>query len=400
MGTDPEREKMKQGFRPASLSKRGQISPFLVMDVMNAAAQRQAEKGDVLHMEVGQPASKAPETVIAAAHKALDGQLLGYTQALGLPQLRERVAQYYQENYHVEIGADQVVITTGSSAGFVLSFLAAFDPGASLALPAPGYPCYRHILQSLSLQSVLMPVGDHNRWMPTAKELEALGSHSRVDGLLLASPANPTGAMLTDTVLEQLVQSCDQNGQWFISDEIYHGLTYERPAKTALEFGQNVIVINSFSKYFSMTGWRIGWMVVPQSMVRTVERLMQNLFISAPTLSQYGALAAFDAKEELEGHKQTYQTNRDLLLKAFHQVGLTKFAPADGAFYLYADVSTFTDNSLEFAARILAETGVAVTSGADFDSENGRNFLRFSYARSTEDMEQAAERLALWFQKL
>ncbi len=389
-----------QKFRSAPLSQRGQVSPFLVMDVMRAAALREQERGDVLHMEVGQPATGAPKKVIAAAHKALDQQLLGYTGALGMSALRERIAGHYRDSYHVAVDPGQIVITTGSSAAFVLAFLAAFDEGARVALPSPGYPCYRHILQSLSVETVIMPVGDDNRWMPTASQLGDLSGQGKIDGVLLASPANPTGAMLADRELERLVQDCDRHGRWFISDEIYHGLTYHRPARTALEFGSNVIVINSFSKYFSMTGWRIGWMVVPRHMVRTVERLVQNLFISAPTLSQYGAIAAFDAIEELEEHKKTYRTNRDLLLDAFAGAGLDRFAPADGAFYLYADVSDYTGDNLEFAARILKETGVAVTSGADFDSQDGRNFLRFSYARSTTDMEQAAKRLSAWFQKL
>ena len=387
-------------FQAASVSKRGQISPFLVMDVMRAAAQRDKEQGDVIHMEVGQPATSAPFAVREAAHKAIDSQLLGYTQALGLSALRQHIASHYKTSYDVDISANQVVITTGSSAAFILAFLAVFDEGARVALPSPGYPCYRHILKSLSLKSAILPVGEENRWMPNAEQLSGLPQEQAVDGILLASPANPTGAMLSDKALQDLVQHCDAQGQWFISDEIYHGLTYDRPARTALEFGENVIVINSFSKYFSMTGWRIGWMVVPPHLVRTIERLVQNLYISAPTLSQYGAIAAFDAIEELEGHKKVYKTNRDVLLEAFSKAGLQKIAPAEGAFYLYADVSDYTDDSLAFAARILKETGVAVTSGVDFDSENGKHFLRFSYARSTADMEEAAKRLKVWFKGL
>ena len=379
------------------IANRADISPFIVMDVMKAANEKEVSGQHIIHMEVGQPATRAPQKVREAAHKALDEDRLGYTDARGLPKLRAHIAQYYRTRYNLEVSPERIIVTTGSSAGFVLAFLAVFDKGARVALPVPGYPCYPHILRALNIDPVLIATDETTRWSLQASDLQKLTQQGPpVDGLLLASPANPTGTMLGENNLKQLAQHCQKNNIQFISDEIYHGLTYEQPAQTALAFSDEAIIINSFSKYFSMTGWRIGWMVVPQFLVRPIERLQQNLFINAPTLSQFAAISAFDCIDELEDYKKVYEQNRSFLLNELPQCGFTNILPADGAFYLYADVSHLTDDSLQFTRKILDETGVALTPGADFDAARGHHFLRFSYARSLEDMREAVKRLKTW----
>lgn len=366
------------------------------MDVMRAAAELEAQGRSVIHMEVGQPGTPAPEAALASLRAALDTETLGYTAALGIDALRARIAASYRDRYGVEVAASRIVICTGSSAAFVLAFLALFDTGGRVALPSPGYPCYRHILSALGCASPLIETGPETRWMPTLDAVAALHRDAPLDGLLIASPANPTGTMIEPARLAELVRFCDDNGVWFISDEIYHGLTYEAPAATALSVSDDVIVVNSFSKYHAMTGWRVGWLVVPPSLVRTFERLQQNLFISAPAASQVAALGALDGTPELERNRQVYARNRALLLEALPQAGLTDLAPADGAFYLYADVSAHTEDSRAFAAAMLDEIGVAVTPGLDFDARRGHRFLRFSYAGTERDMAEAARRIAGW----
>jgi len=397
--TDPDPQPGKAEGLPAAPARRSEIDPFIVMDVMRAANECEASGENIVHMEVGQPGTPAPRAVIDAAKRALDAERLGYTEALGLPQLRERIAQHYRDRYGVRIAPERVVVTTGSSAGFILAFLAILDPGARMALPAPGYPCYRHILRALGAVPVSIETGPDTRWVPVPAQLEALRREGPLNGLLLASPANPTGTMLTGSALAELCAACDRMGLWFVSDEIYHGLDYTEPAQTALAHSDAAIVINSFSKYFSMTGWRIGWMVVPQGLVRTVERLAQNLYISPPTLSQHAAIAAFDATEELEALKAVYARNRDLLLEELPKAGFTQIVPADGAFYLYADVRHLTNDSAEFAARMLKEASVAATPGIDFDPGRGSHFMRFSYAGTTPDMAEAAKRLQAWLRR-
>jgi aspartate/methionine/tyrosine aminotransferase len=346
-------------------------------------------------MEVGQPGTPAPEAARAAARAALDREPLGYTLALGLPALRQRIARLYGEWYDLDLSPERVVVTTGSSGAFVLAFLALFDAGARVALPAPGYPCYRHILSALGAVPVTIETGAETRWMPTARQIaEEIGRGLR--GLLIASPANPTGTMLEPERLAAIAELCAGERLWLVSDEIYHGLGYGLPQQTALAFDDDAIVINSFSKYFSMTGWRVGWMVVPERLVRTIERLQQNLFIAPPAISQVAALGAFDALEELEANKRVYAANRALLLAELPKAGLTRIVPADGAFYLYCDVSAFTDDSLGFAQAMLDETGVAVTPGLDFDAARGGRFVRFSYSGTTADMAEAARRLQAW----
>jgi aspartate/methionine/tyrosine aminotransferase len=377
-------------------SKRSGIEPFIVMDVMRAAAAKEASGAHVMHMEVGQPATPAPRTAIRAVTRALALDPLGYTLALGMPALRERIARHYQERYGVDVSPERVVITNASSAAFVLAFLALFDAGARVALPSPGYPCYRHILTALGLQVLSLETDAASRWMPTAAQIDRASNLSGIDGVLIASPANPTGTMLEPIRLAEIVDVCCRRKLWLISDEIYHGLTYGLPAETALRHTDDVVVVNSFSKYFSMTGWRVGWMIVPLDLVRVIERIAQNLYIAAPAVSQVAALGAFDGFEELETNRRRYATNRALLLKELPNVGLDKIAPADGAFYLYVDVSSHTDNSLAFAKAMLEEIGVATTPGVDFDTTRGRHFLRLSYAGTEQDLREALRRLKTW----
>lgn len=377
-------------------SQRSGIASFIVMDVMRAAAAMEAAGKHVIHMEVGQPSTPAPKAAREAVKRALDTQTLGYTLALGNEPLRERIALHYRDTYGVTVSPERIVVTAGSSAAFVLAFLAAFDAGDSVLLPDPGYPCYRHILSALGQTPVMIETGPQTRWMPTSDQVTAAARQSSARGLLIASPANPTGTVAEPARLKELAETCARENLWFISDEIYHGLVYGTPAETALVHNDDAIVINSFSKYFSMTGWRIGWMVVPERLVRPIERLAQNLYISPPAVAQVAALGAFDGLDELEANRAVYSANRDLLLNELPKAGFTSIVPADGAFYLYADITNLGGDSLAFAKRMLTETGVAATPGVDFDAARGQNFLRFSYSGSTPDMTDAANRLKAW----
>ncbi|HAD26756.1 MAG TPA: 1-aminocyclopropane-1-carboxylate deaminase [Alphaproteobacteria bacterium] len=378
------------------ISKRSDISPFIVMDVMAAAAAREAAGERVLHLEVGQPATPAPRAVLAAAEQALREDRIGYTVALGIPELRERLAHYYQTQYGVCISPERIVVTTGSSAGFLLSFLAHFDAGDRVAICDPGYPAYRNILKVLNLEPVLIPCRAESDFRLTVPQIAQAAKDGGLDGLLIASPANPTGAMLSPDELRAIADYCATQNITLISDEIYHGISYGKAAQTALAVSDDAVVINSFSKYFSMTGWRLGWMVVPQAALRAVERIAQNLFISPPTLSQLAAVAAFDCEAELQENVAVYARNRGLLLRELPKAGIDRFAPPDGAFYLYADVSRFTDDSVRFCQDMLLQTGVAATPGTDFDVVEGHKFVRFSFAGATEVMAEAAKRLAGW----
>lgn len=376
------------------VANRGMVPPFIVMDVMRAAAEKEATGDRVLHLEVGQPGSAAPAKVIAAAKQALDCNKIGYTLALGLDNLRERIAQYYRDYYSVSVDPSRVVVTTGSSSGFLLTFLSAFEAGDRVGVCSPGYPAYRNILKALGVTPVDIPVSAETDFHPTPEIISSI--EGGLDGLLIASPSNPTGSMLSAEELKGLCAFCRGQGIRFISDEIYHGITYGKEAQTALEYDDEVIVINSFSKYFSMTGWRLGWMVIPEALLRSVECLAQNMYISPPTLSQFAGIAAFDCIEELDGNVARYARSRELLLSELPKAGFGKLAPADGAFYLYADVERLTNDSQDFCRRMLAETGVAATPGVDFDPEQGHRFMRFSFAGSTDDMGEAAQRLIAW----
>jgi aspartate/methionine/tyrosine aminotransferase len=378
---------------PAS---RSNVPPFIVMDVMAAAARLEAEGRQVIHMEVGQPAAPAPATAIAAAQKALATGRISYTEALGIPALRARIAGHYRDQYGVEVDPNRIVVTTGSSAAFSLAFLALFEPGDRVAVASPGYPPYRHILTALGCEPVPIEISAATRWAITVDALTETHRRTPLKGLLVASPANPTGTMLPATALAELIQAAEAEGIRFISDEIYHGLDYAFPAETALRHSRQAVIINSFSKYFCMTGWRIGWMVVPDPLTRPIERLQQNLAISVPTLSQIAALAAFDGRAEMEAVKHGYEENRRVLIEGLPKAGLDRFLPVDGAFYLYADVSRFSNDSLDFAKRMLEQAGVAATPGIDFDPVNGHHFVRFCYAGSNDDMRQAVTRIGGW----
>jgi aspartate/methionine/tyrosine aminotransferase len=367
------------------------------MDVMRAAEERQAAKGDVLHMEVGQPPTPAPRAVLAAARRALDRDAIGYTGALGLPSLRERIARHYRDWYGVDVTPNRVIVTTGSSAGFVLAFLAAFDSGDRVALGVPGYPCYRNILQALGCTPAAIRTGPQTRYQPTPGLLEACAGD--VQGLILTGPSNPAGTMISPGQMAEWARCCAAKGIRIISDEIYHGITFGHPNVTALAHAPDAIVVNSFSKYFSMTGWRLGWMVVPPDMERAIERLAQNLFISPPTLSQLAAVAAFDCYAEMDEHVTRYARNRDILCNELPGAGIRDFMPPDGAFYLYCDVSRLTDDSEAFCRELLAATGIAATPGIDFDPVGGRTTMRFSFVGETGLVVEAVRRVQRWLRK-
>jgi len=375
-------------------SRRGLVPPFIAMDILRAANERQAAGAEIIHLEVGQPGSSAPAPVLEAARCALPSQPIGYTDALGIAPLRQAIAAHYQAQYEAAVDPGEVVVTTGSSAAFLLAFLAAFEPGDRVGLAVPGYPAYRNILTALEIEPVLVRVGENSHYQPTPELLADLG---KLDGLIVASPANPTGTMISAADLNRLAAWCRGRGIRLISDEIYHGITYESSAATARAYGREAVIINSFSKFYCMTGWRLGWMLVPPDLARSVECLAQNFYISPPALSQIAALPAFGCRAELEGHVARYRTNRDLLIETLRDAGLSRFAPAEGAFYLYVDVSRVTRDSEELCRRLLVETGVAVTPGLDFDPIDGGGWVRLSFAGSTDDVAEAARRLKDWF---
>lgn len=377
------------------LGRRGtDVAPFYAMEVLKAANDREAAGGDVLHLEVGEPGGGSPRKVVEAAEAVLQSERIGYTEALGIPELRNRIARYYEESHGVRVEPSRVVVTTGSSGAFILAFLAAFDPGDRVVLTTPGYPAYPNILKSIGVEPVTVATGPDTRFQPTP----AVFSQADVeaDGLLVASPANPTGTMLGRAALEALAGYCESHGIRLISDEVYHGITFGEKAVSAVELSDSAVVINSFSKYYSMTGWRLGWMVVPDEMVRPIEVLAQNLAISAPALSQRAALVAFEAGDELDAKVAGYARNRELLLKELPRAGFDRLAPADGAFYIFADVSRLTNDSMDFCRRMLDEIGVAITPGVDFDPDRGHAYVRFSFAGSYDDLAEAMRRVKGW----
>jgi len=380
-------------------SKRSDVPPFIVMDVMAAAAQREAQGAHIIHMEVGQPAAPAPATAIRAAQTALAHGRIGYTETLGIASLRARIARHYRDAYDLTLDPARVVVTTGSSGGFILAFLSLFEPGDRVALANPGYPPYRHILSALGCEPVLIETSAETRWALSAKALLAAHQRKPLKGVVIASPANPTGTMMDADTLTRLIAVAEAEGIRVISDEIYHGLDYAFSAETAASVSDQAVVINSFSKYFCMTGWRVGWMIVPDVLVRSVECLQGNLAISVPTLAQVAAEAAFDGRDEMEAVKHGYEENRRILTDDLPKAGLDKFLPVDGAFYLYADVSSFSNDSLDFAKRMLNEAGVAATPGIDFDPVNGKHFLRFCYAGSAAEMHEAVKRINNWLRR-
>ena len=380
------------------VASRADVPPFHVMDLLAAATERERTHGDLVNMVAGQPSTPAPAPVREAAKRAIDEQVLGYTVSLGIPQLREAVAAHHRRVHGIDVGLDDVVVTTGSSGGFLLAFLAAFEPGDRVAIARPGYPCYRNVLSALGCEVVELATGPESRFQPTVDMLEALDPP--VQGLVVASPANPTGTMLAPEELAALASWCEASGVQLISDEIYHGISYAdaRRDACAWETSREAVVFHSFSKYFSMTGWRLGWMLVPRRLRRAVDVLTGNFTICPPVLAQHAAVAAFTEASyaEVDGHVERYAENRALLLDGLPRLGLDRLAPADGAFYIYADVSHLTDDSMALCHRLLAETGVATAPGVDFDTTTGNRYLRFSFAGSTNEVREALSRLAPW----
>ncbi len=385
--------------KPLKTAARGRVDPFIVMDVMRAAAEQEAAGATVCHLEVGQPGTSAPSKALAAARRALDGDRLGYTAALGIPELRQAIVAHYRDFYGVEIPVERVIVTTGSSGGFLVAALAAFDPGDRVAMATPSYPAYRNMLTAFGIEPVLLPTTMAERFQPTVAHLDAhlAAGRRHLDGLIVNSPTNPAGTMVTGPELQRLSAYCAECGIRLISDEIYHGVTYGAAAATAANI-PGALVVNSFSKYFSMTGWRVGWMIVPDDLVRPVECLLQNLFISAPAISQIAATATFDCHDELRANVTAYAANRAMLLDRLPAAGFTDLAPVDGAFYIYADVSRLTNDSPQFCRRMLIDAGVAATPGTDFDPVNGNRFLRFSFAGSMAEVTAAADRLVAWYE--
>ena len=373
-------------------SNRGNVDPFIVMDVMENARKAEEKGEDIVHMEVGQPGTPAPIEAQKQLIEKMKNDSMGYTVALGIPKLRKRISQLYGDWYNLDLNPDRIIITSGSSAGFILSFSSLFDAKDRVGICSPGYPSYRQILKAQDLETVLIETKFENNFQPFASDLKGLN----LSGVLIASPANPTGSMLNYNQLESLILSSLEQNISFISDEIYHGIEYEKKATTALQITNQCYVINSFSKYFSMTGWRVGWMVVPEDHIRQIERLAQNMFICAPHASQIAALHALDCEDELKNNLDVYKENRKLMIKGLKDSGFSKISSPDGAFYIYADVSKFCNDSLEFANRVLKEAKVAITPGLDFDSKRGNSTIRFSYARSTEDIIKGLEKLNIF----
>ncbi len=377
---------------------RAAVPPFHVMDLLAAAAERAKSHGDLLNLVAGQPSTPAPVPVREAAIRALEAQVLGYTVAVGIPELREAICGHHRRFHGIDVSPDDVVVTTGSSGGFLLAFLAAFEAGDRVAIARPGYPCYRNVLTALGCEVVELPAGPESRFQPTVEMLESL--EAPVQGLVAASPANPTGTMVSPAELAGIATWCERNGVQLISDEIYHGIEYATPQQhsSAWEASREAIVFNSFSKYFSMTGWRIGWALVPDRLRRAFDVLTGNFTICPPVLAQHAAVAAFTEASyaECDGHVRRYAENRTLLLDGLPRLGIDRLAPADGAFYVYADVSHLTDDSMAFCHKLLAETGVATAPGVDFDTAAGNRFVRLSFAGSSEEVRRALDRLAAW----
>lgn len=378
-------------------SRRAEVAPFHVMEVLSAAQARQRTHGDVISLAAGQPTAGAPAPVRAAAERALREQNLGYTVQLGIPELREAIAGHYQHRYGLEVSPEDVIVTTGSSGGFMLSFLSAFDVGDRVAMARPGYPAYRNLLSALGCEVVEFQTDENTRFQPTVDLLEELGP---ISGLVVASPTNPAGTVLPPGELAAIAGWCSARGVQLISDEIYHGISYDTELGCAWQSGGEAIVLGSFSKYFAMTGWRLGWMLVPRRLHRAVDVLTGNLNICAPAIAQHAAIAAFEPESyaELDGHVAHYRANRDLLLDGLREIGLDRVAPVDGAFYAFVDVSKHTTESLSWCQRLLTDTGVAITPGIDFDPVHGGEYVRFSFAGATEEVQEGVRRLGTWLE--
>ena len=377
-------------------SNRSEVAPFYAMEIMREAHKLEQCGKKIIHMEVGQPGAPAPQPVLEMANKVLKDGQIKYTEAKGRLELRNKIAEYYFHNHGVIVSSERVFITTGSSAGFNLVFMSCFNEGSQIAISIPGYPPYQNIIRALGLQTIKIDSTAKSGWTLNLESIAEVNQQNNLDGVLIASPSNPSGTMQSTSSLQNICDYCQSQGIWVISDEIYHRLDFKEKAESALKFNDHAIVINSFSKYYCMTGWRIGWMVIPENLIQSVERLAQNFYISAPDLSQQAACVAFDAVDELEKIKLGYLRNRNLLLKQLKKIGFSEILPPDGAFYIYANISNFSNNSLEFSREMLKEAGVAATPGIDFDTERGNNFVRFSYAGLEQDMEEAVFRLKKW----
>ena len=376
-------------------SMRGNVDPFIVMDIMENARKAEETGRKIIHMEVGQPSTAAPSDALERTSHIIKSNPLGYTVALGLPELRKKISDLYGRWYNLDLDPARVIVTSGSSGAFILSFTALFEEGARVGIGAPGYPSYRQILKSLGIFPVDIMTNFENKFQPTTNDVVS----QNLDGLLVASPSNPTGTMLNKDELAALIDTSHSIGANFISDEIYHGIQYEKKAVSALEVTDECYVINSFSKFFSMTGWRVGWMVVPEDHIRIVERLAQNLFICSPHVSQVAALEAMSCEDELSQNLDIYRKNRQIIMDGLQQIGFENFAPPDGAFYFYIDISKYCDDSLSFCNDILDEIGVAITPGVDFDPKRGKTTIRISYARSTEEIVEGMSRLGDFMRK-
>jgi aspartate/methionine/tyrosine aminotransferase len=380
------------------VAARANVPPFHVMDLLAAAGRRARSHGDLVNMVAGQPSTPAPAPVREAARRALDTHVLGYTEALGIPELREAICGHHRRMHGIDVEVDDVVVTTGSSGGFLLAFLAAFEPGDRVAIARPGYPCYRNVLTALGCEVVELPAGPESRFQPTVAMLEALAEPVR--GLVVASPANPTGTMLHPEELAALARWCEEHAVQLVSDEIYHGIEYADPPlhSSAWATSREAVVFSSFSKYFSMTGWRIGWMLVPERLRRPVDVLTGNFTICPPALAQHAAIAAFtpESYAECDSHVARYAENRAILLEGLPRLGIDRLAPADGAFYVYADLGHLTEDSMAFCHRLLDQTGVATAPGIDFDTEVGNRFVRFSFAGGPDDSREALDRMERW----
>lgn len=376
------------------ISKRSGVAPFYAMEILCEANARAADGADVLHLETGEPTTGAPDEVKAAAAAALENAHLGYTEAMGMWELRRRIARHYKDYYGLDVPVERIMVTTGSSGGLLLTFIAAFDAGDRVALADPGYPAYRNMLHSLDILPVTLPSTIEDRYQPTVSMLEAL--NEPVDGLIIASPANPTGTMLHAEDMAPLIDFCDHNGIRIISDEVYHGITFGKRAVSALSFTDKAIISNGFSKYYAMTGWRLGWTIFPKDLIRPAERLAQNLFVAPPALPQHAALHAFDCVEELDVNVERYRENGAILRAALAKAGFGDVSPAEGAFYLYVDVTPLTNDSEAFCHKMLAEAGVAATPGIDFDDTRGARYVRFSFAGSTAAITAAGEAINRW----
>jgi aspartate/methionine/tyrosine aminotransferase len=380
-------------------ARRAKVAPFLALDIMKEARRREAAGESIIHMEVGEPGFETPLSIRKAVAATLESGRIGYTEGLGLPALRSRIAQHYSDVYGVHVPPSRIAVTTGSSSGFILSFLALFNPGDRVAIASPGYPPYRTILETLGIEVVEIETGPETRWALSGEAIARQHAQTPLDGVLVMSPANPSGTVITPDALSTIAQVCRHFNIRMMSDEIYHGLTYGAVTQTALKYDDNALVINSFSKYWCMTGWRIGWLVIPEYMIECMERLAQSLFISVPLLSQVAAIAAFDAFDEIHEIRDVYAKNRAFMLENMPAIGLPDFLPADGGFYLYTNVSRYTGNSLQFAKELLDATGVATTPGVDFDARRGHHYLRVSFAESFDKVREGVRRMGKWVGK-